>query len=110
MFNAYHDTMSVIPVTSVKQPFAGSISGENISVNRSTIHFSCAETSPVILSIYALNGQCVGTLVDRVLAKGSHSIALNDKTGIHMNLTPGLYTVRLKIRNSEYHAQLNLIK
>jgi len=110
MFNAYHDTMPVTLVTSVKQQAAGPISGENISVNRSTIHFSCAETSPVNLSIYALNGQCVGTLVDRVLAKGGHSIALNDKTGVGMNLTPGLYTVRLKIRDDEYHAQLNLVK
>ncbi len=110
MYNAYHDTMSVTSVTSVKQPMAGSVSGENISVNRSTIQFSCAETSPVTLSIYALSGHCVGTLIDQTLTKGSHSIRWNAKNGDGASVPPGLYTVRLKIKDSEYHAQLNLVR
>jgi Cellulase (glycosyl hydrolase family 5) len=110
MFKAYHDTMSVVSFTGVKKPAAGAVSGKNISIDNSTIRFNCAETSPVTLSIYSLNGNCIGTLIDRTLTKGSHSIRWNAQNGHTVGMAPGLYTVRLKIKDREYFGQLNNLR
>jgi hypothetical protein len=110
MLKAYHDTMSVISVTDVKKTAFGANSLKNISIDNSTIQFYCPETAPVTLSIYALNGQCVGTFVDRILAKGAHSIYCGAKTENGINVAPGLYTVRLKIKDREYFGHLNNIR
>jgi hypothetical protein len=110
MNKAYHDTMSVISVVDVKKPAAGAVSGKNISINNSTIQFYCAETSPVTVSMYALNGHYVGTLIDQTLTKGSHSIRWNAPNGDGAGLATGLYTVRLKIKDREYYGQLNNLR
>jgi hypothetical protein len=111
MFNAYHVTPPVetVPVA-VQQPVGGSTSGQTISINNSTIQFYCAETSPVTLSIYALNGHFVSKLIDQTLTPGSHSIRWNAKNGDGIGVTPGLYTVRLKIKDKEYYGRLNNIR
>ena len=108
MYNAYHDTTSV--VSAVKQPVGKSTPGHNIVITNSAIQFYCAETSPVTLSIYALNGHCVGKLIDQTLRQGSHSIRWNAKYGDGSGIAPGLYTVRLKIKDREYYGQLNNLK
>jgi flagellar hook assembly protein FlgD len=110
MFKAYHDTMSVLTVVNVKQPVAGAVSAQNISITNSTIQFTCAEASPVVLSIYSLSGNCVGTILDQTLTKGSYSVRWNARSGDGTNVAPGLYTVRLKVKDREYHAQLNVLR
>ena len=110
MFKAYHDTMSVVTVVDVKQPVAGAVSAQNISINNSTIQFTCAEASPVVVSIYSLSGQCVGTLIDQTLTKGSHMVRWNAHSGDGATVAPGSYTVRLKINDREYRAQLNVLR
>jgi len=110
MNKAYHDTMSVITVTDVNKTASGAIPLKNISINNSTIRFYCAETAPVTLSMYALNGHCVGTLIDHTVIKGSHSIRWNARNGDGTGLATGLYTVRLKIKDREYYGQLNNLR
>jgi flagellar hook assembly protein FlgD len=102
--------MSVIPVGNIQKPAAGAVSAKNISINNSTIQFYCAETSPVTVSMYALNGHYVGTLIDQTLTKGSHSIRWNAPNGDGAGLATGLYTVRLKIKDREYYGQLNNLR
>jgi flagellar hook assembly protein FlgD len=110
MFKAYHDTMSVVTVVDVKQPVAGAVSAQNISITNSTIQFICAEASPVVVSIYSLSGHCVGTILDQTLTKGTHTVRWNARSGDGTSMAPGLYTVRLKINDREYHAQLNVLR
>jgi flagellar hook assembly protein FlgD len=102
--------MSVLTVVNVKQPVAGAVSAQNISITNSTIQFTCAEASPVVLSIYSLSGNCVGTILDQTLTKGSYSVRWNARSGDGTNVAPGLYTVRLKVKDREYHAQLNVLR
>jgi hypothetical protein len=109
MYKACHDS---IPVTSiavdVKHPVAGSISVKNISINNSTVRFYCAETSPVTLSMYALNGRLVKRMPDQTLTKGTHSIRWDALDNPGVRAAPGLYMVRLKIKESEYQTLLNV--
>jgi len=111
MFNAYHvaPPVETVPVA-VRQPVARSTSVQNFSISNSTIKFYCAETSPVTLSIYTLNGHCVGKLIDQTLSQGSHAIRWNGRNGDGAGVAPGLYTVRLKIKDREYYGQLNTIR
>jgi len=113
--NLMYDAYQVIPPVETvpvifKQPVARSASGQTISISNSTIRFYCAETSPVTLSIYTLNGHCVGKLIDQTLSQGSHSIRWNAKNGDGVGVAPGLYTVRLKIKDREYYGQLNNLR
>jgi len=110
MYNAYHDTVPVISVTDVKKTAFGAISVKNISIDNSKIQFYCSETAPVTLSIYTLSGQCVRTLIDRTLTKGSHSIRWNAENGPTVGMAAGLYTVRLKIKDREYCGNLNTLR
>jgi len=111
MYNACHDT---IPVTSVvvdvKRPIARSISSQGISINGSFIQFNCAETSPVTLSLYSLNGRLVKEVLNRTLTKGTQSIRWSASDGGGMSLSPGTYLVRLKINNSEYQTLWNVVR
>jgi flagellar hook assembly protein FlgD len=101
--------VETVPVA-VRQPVARSTSVQNFSISNSTIKFYCAETSPVTLSIYTLNGHCVGKLIDQTLSQGSHAIRWNGRNGDGAGVAPGLYTVRLKIKDREYYGQLNNIR
>jgi flagellar hook assembly protein FlgD len=92
----------------VKHPVAGSISVKNISINNSTVRFYCAETSPVTLSMYALNGRLVKRMPDQTLTKGTHSIRWDALDNPGVRAAPGLYMVRLKIKESEYQTLLNV--
>ena len=110
MFDAFHDTMSVIPVGNIQKPAAGAVSAKNISINNSTIQFYCAETSPVTVSIYTLSGHCMEKLIDQTLTKGSHSIRWSAENGDAGDPAAGVYVVRLKIKDREYCGQLNNLK
>jgi hypothetical protein len=107
MNKAYHDTMSVISVGIAQKPAAESVGAIKFFIDNSTIQFYCAETSPVTVSMYALNGRFIKTLFDQTLTKGSHSVRFDAKNGSAPGMTPGLYTVRLKIKDREYFGQLN---
>ena len=109
MYNAYHDTMSVIPVGNVNKP-AVAVSAQTISINNSTIQFYCPETSPVALSMYSLNGHFVETLIDQILTKGNHSLRWNAKNGTAIGVAPGVYTVRFIIKDRDYFGQLNNLR
>jgi hypothetical protein len=110
MYNACHDAVPVILAVDVKKPAAGSAFAKNISINNSTVQFYCAETSPVTLSMYAPDGRLVKKVLDRTFTKGTHSIRwyAPDKHG--MNVAPGMYTVRLKVKESEYQTLLNVMR
>jgi hypothetical protein len=110
MYKACHDTMPVISLVDVKKTAAKAVSGRNISIDNSTIRFYCDETSSVTVSMYTLNGLCVGTLIDQTLTKGSHSIRWNAQNGGGAGVAPGMYAVRLKIKDREYFGQLNNIQ
>jgi len=107
MYNAYHDTVSVMSVVDVKHPVDRLPTVQDISVVNSTIQFNCAETSPVTLSMYSLAGRLTREVLDQILTKGSHSIRLNVPGKSGMSVAPGLYMVRLKIKDSEYQALFN---
>jgi hypothetical protein len=109
MYKACHDTVPVISTVGVDHPEAGPIPAPNaISINGPVIRFTCAETSPVTLSVYALTGRLVKKMPDLTLTKGNHSIRWDDLDNGGMRAVPGLYMVRLKIKDSEYHALLNV--
>jgi hypothetical protein len=52
----------------------------------------------------------VGKLIDQTLSQGSHSIRWNARNGDGAGVAPGLYTVRLKIKDREYYGQLNNLR
>jgi endoglucanase len=108
MYNACHDTIPVTSVVDVKKPAAGAAFAKNISINNSTVQFYCDETSPVTLSLYALDGRLVKKVLDWTFTKGTHSIRWNAPDNSGISVAPGLYAVRLKINESEYHALVNL--
>ena len=56
----------------------------------------------VDLSIYALNGQKVNTLVDKTLTKGQHTINYNTT-----ELRQGMYII--KVRNEGNHSSRKLV-
>jgi flagellar hook assembly protein FlgD len=94
----------------IKHPEARSISAQPIAIDGSAIKFQCAETSPVLLSLYALDGSLVKTVLDRTLTKGIYSIRWNGSNGNGPAVTQGLYTVRLKIGGLTYHGSLNVVR
>ena len=106
MYKAYHDTVPVISAVDIKHPAAGPISAQTIAINGSVIRFNCAETSPVTLSIYTLDGRLVKKALDRTFTKGTYLIRWTSPDN-GMSVAPGLYMVRLKIKGSEYHALFN---
>ena len=109
MYKAFHDSMSVIPVVDVKYPATGSFSAApQVAISNSVIQFSCAETSPVAMSLFALNGRLVEKVLDQTFGKGAHSVRWNalDNSGIRVG--PGVYTARLKIGDSQYHTIVNI--
>jgi hypothetical protein len=106
-YKACHDTVPVISTVTVKHPATGSISAQSISIVNSAVQFNCAETSPVTVLLYSLTGRLVKKVLDQILPKGNHSIRCNAHDNSGMGVAPGLYTVRLKIKESEYHALFN---
>jgi hypothetical protein len=106
-YKACHDTVPVISTVGVKHPATGSISAQTITINGPVIRFDCAETSPVTMSLYALDGRFVNKVLDRTFSKGTHSIRWSAPANSGRGVAPGLYTVRLKIKGSEYHALVN---
>jgi hypothetical protein len=111
MYQACHDTVPVVQVAvNVKHPATESISVQPIAIDGSSIKFRCAETSPVLLSLYTLDGGLVKTVLDRTLTKGTYSIRWNGSSGSGPAVAPGMYTVRLKIGGGEYHGSLNVVR
>jgi hypothetical protein len=110
MYKACHDTVPVISTVGVEHPAAGPASAQPVSISGSFIRFNCVETSPVALSIYSLNGRLVKNILDRTLTKGTHAVRWSAPDNRGMNAAPGLYTVLLKIKNSDYHALVNIAR
>ncbi len=70
-----------------------------------TIAFSAAETGPVQLSVYDLQGRLVSTLVDGMVARGEHSVIF-DAAG----LSSGTYLYRLESAAGIETRRMTLIK
>jgi Cellulase (glycosyl hydrolase family 5) len=109
MYKAFHDTVPVVVAVGVKN-LTGAAASENISICNSAIQFYCSETSPVTLSLYSLDGRLVRKVLDQTFAKGNHSIRWNVFGSGGMSVAPALYTVRLKIKDREYHALVNIAR
>jgi hypothetical protein len=107
MYKACHDTVAVVQVA-IKHATAGSISAHPIAINGSVIRFTCAESSPVTVSLYALSGRFVQKVLDRTLPKGAHSIRWDAPDNSGTSVAPGLYAVRLKIKDREFHVVVNV--
>ncbi len=109
MYNACHDTVPVVSIpVSIAQP--GNqvmLPGHAISIDNSAIRFTCGESSPVILSLYALNGRLVRVMLNRTIDKGDYSVRLD---ALRSALTAGLYAVRLTIKGDEFHALVNIAR
>ena len=110
MYKAFHDTVPVISAVGVKNPAAAPVSQKNISISNSSIRFYCSEASQVTLSLYALDGRLVSEAAGQMLTKGSHSVRLNGADNSGTSVAPGLYVVRLKIMDREYHALVNMAR
>jgi hypothetical protein len=107
MYKACHDTIPVTTVAvDVSHRVAGSVSAPKaISIDGSFIRFNCVEPSPVTVSLYDLNGRMAEKVLDGTLTKGNHSVRWRG-TGA----ASGIYTVLLKIKNSEYHTVVNVTR
>jgi hypothetical protein len=108
MYKAYHDSVPVISTVGVTHPATRSLSAPNILIDNSAIQFNCAEPSPVTLSLYTLNGRLVKKILDQTLTKGIHSIRWNALDNGGLRAAPGVYMVRLKINDSDYHTLMNV--
>lgn len=110
MYKACHDTVPVNHIVDVKKTAGQPVFGGNFSINNSTIRFFCTETSPVTLSIYAVDGRYVGTPIEQMFSKGDHWVRWKGIKSSIPAVAQGLYLFHLQIKGRNYFGQLNVLR
>jgi hypothetical protein len=70
-----------------------------------TIRFSLAEDSPVLLKVYDILGAEVATVIDEVMSAGKHEVKFDGA-----NLASGVYIYRLEAKNFNRTLKMQLLK
>lgn len=75
-----------------------------------TVSYEVAETSVVHLAIYALNGQCVRTLINETHPAGNYSVTWNGRDGAGRDVASGVYLCRMVAGSYSAVGKLVLMK
>jgi hypothetical protein len=75
-----------------------------------TIDFTLPETTPVTLNVYDVLGRRVTTLIDRDLTSGTHTVTWNGETDGGIQLSSGLYLLRLQAGQEIRTQRVSLIR
>lgn len=81
-------------------PFAG----------ETQLAFQLAQPQHVQLDVYAINGQKIVSLIDRVLPRGTHTVSWNGRTANSSSVATGTYLFRLKMGNQLAIQRVQMIR
>jgi hypothetical protein len=75
-----------------------------------TIQFSVAKSTPVILAIYSTTGQLIRTLVDGAMTAGTHQITWDGTDNTGRSVASGIYLYRLRTSDQVASKRLTLVR
>lgn len=99
-----------LPDDELPPPFALAQNHPNPFNPRTTIAFSIPAPGATRLSVYAVDGRLVATLVDGPLAAGPHAIVWNGRDDSGRRLPSGIYQYRLEAGAERTERKLLLLK
>jgi hypothetical protein len=78
------------------------------SLSGTTISFSLADPSPVVVTMHTAQGTTLKTLANKVFSAGTHRICWNGCDGSGAPVAKGLYLARVRAADREWTARMTL--